>query len=314
MSQLRFIDVSVEFDVRHRGDLEQVHALKHLSLELPRGQILAIVGESGSGKSVMVAALTRTLTRRAKVTGQIQHFAGEDAQPTDLLAISDQEVRRTYLGRELGVIPQQVSAHLTPTRTIGAQVHETIKAIAKPGVKPREILAHLFEVCDMDPAWMKRYPHELSGGQAQRVGLVLALIGDPQVLIADEPTAGLDPDRVGGFLDLIKTQREQGRSSLIITHDVDAARKVADVVGVLLNGHLVEFGPANKVLNTPAHPWTRQLLAALPSGGLIPPDGHALDGDCTPESADVINDLGGYPRWRPDPSIPNWTVLGVTHV
>lgn len=313
MSQLRFIDVNVAFDVRHRGDHQQVQALNHLSLELPRGKTLAIVGESGSGKSVMVAAITRTLTKRATVTGQIQHFADEDAMPVDLLAISDQEVRRGYLGRELGIIPQQVSAHLTPTRSIGSQIHETIKAIGKPGVKARDILDHLFGVCDMDPAWMKRYPHELSGGQAQRVGLVLALIGDPQVLIADEPTAGLDPDRVGSFLELIKTQRDQGRSSLIITHDVDAARDVADVVGVLLHGHLVEFGPADKVLDTPAHPWTQQLLAALPSGGLVPPDGLALDGDCTPEGATVIRDLGGFPRWQPDPTIPDWTVLGASY-
>lgn len=313
MSQLRFIDVNVAFDVRHRGDHQQVHALKHLSLDLPRGKTLAIVGESGSGKSVMVGALTRTLTKRAAITGQIHHFASGDATPVDLLAISDQQVRRSYLGRELGIIPQQVSAHLTPTRSIGSQINETIKAIAKPGVSPSDLLDHLFTVCDMDPAWMKRYPHELSGGQAQRVGLVLALIGDPQVLIADEPTAGLDPDRVGSFLALIQTQRDQGRSSMIITHDVAAAREVADVVGVLLHGYLVEYGPADAVLGTPAHPWTQQLLAALPSGGLVPPDGLALVGDCTPEGATVMADLGGYDRWLPDPTIPEWTALGATY-
>ena len=313
MSQIRFIDVNVSFDVRHRGESAAVHALSHFSLDLSRGKTLAIVGESGSGKSVMVGALTRTLTKRATITGQVLHYGTQDAQPVNLLAVSESTIRRTYLGRELGIIPQQVSAHLTPTRSIGSQFKETIRAIGKPGIRERDLLASLCASCDVDPAWMKRYPHELSGGQAQRVGLALALVGDPQVLIADEPTAGLDPDRVESFLTLIKSQRDQGRSSLIITHDVDAARSVADQVGVLLHGHLVEVGPSDRVLTTPAHPWTQQLLAALPSGGLVPPNGEALAGDCTPADATVIHDAGGYPRWLPDPTIPEWTVLGAFH-
>lgn len=311
--QIQFIDVNVFFDVRHRGDFADVQALRHFSLAVERGQTMAILGESGSGKSVMVASMTRTLTKRARASGKILYTKEEGGTARDLLALSDTQIRQEILGREIGIIPQQVSAHLTPTRSIGAQFDETFAAIGKAETKRKEWLGHLFEICDVDPKWMKRFPHELSGGQAQRVGLALALVGDPLVLVADEPTAGLDPDRVESFLTLLRSQRAAGRTSLMITHDVEAAKSVADMVGVLLHGHLVEVGPVDKVLEHPAHPWTRQLLAALPSGGLIPPDGKALDGDSTPDGATVVNDPGGHPRWLPDPSIPSWTVLGESH-
>lgn len=313
MNTLSLIDVSVSFDVRHRGQAQDVQALHHLSLTLGQGQTLAIVGESGSGKSVMVAAITHTLTKRARVQGEIRFQRQADAPSVDLLALSEQEMRRTYLGRQIGIMPQQVSAHLTPTRTIGAQVNETVRAIGNHNGNAQAFIDALFSTCDVDPSWMKRYPHELSGGQAQRVGLALALIGDPHLLIFDEPTAGLDPDRVDSFLQLMNTQRDQGRSSLIITHDVDCARTVADVVGVLFHGHLVEIGPTEHVLSTPAHPWTNELLAALPAGGLIPPSGEQLEGDTTPAGATVITDAGGFPRWLPNPRIPTWSVLGVAH-
>ncbi|WP_336248657.1 ATP-binding cassette domain-containing protein [Stomatohabitans albus] len=310
MTRLRFDDVSVAFDVRHRGSLEPVHALRHLSLSLPDATILAIVGESGSGKSVMVAALTQTLTRRATVDGAIWYTTNPENTPVNLLALPSTRLRSEFLGREIGIMPQQVSAHLTPTRSIGAQFKETIRAIGEPGSTLENVLEDLCLKCDVDPGWMKRFPHELSGGQAQRVGLALALVGNPGVLIADEPTAGLDPDRVDSFLNLIRLQRAQGRSSLIITHDVEAAKSVADHVGVLLNGHLVEVGPVAQVFGSPAHPWTQQLLAALPSGGLRPANGLALAEDTTPNGATVVTDGAGSPRWLPDPSIPEWTVLG----
>jgi ABC-type dipeptide/oligopeptide/nickel transport system ATPase component len=240
-------------------------ALKGVSLELGKGETLAIVGESGSGKSVTALAITRLLPTPPAVYegGQIL-FDGKD-----LLKASDTELRRVRGGR-IAYIFQEPSTSLNPVYTIRSQIAEMIR-LHRPEVTDidAEIIHWLDAVGIVDPATrINDYPHQLSGGMQQRVMIAMALSARPELLIADEPTTALDVTIQKQILDKLRDlQKDLGMAVLLITHNFAIIGGLARHVAVMYRGEVVEFGETDQVLRNPKHPYTQALIACIPRLG-----------------------------------------------
>ena len=240
-------------------------ALKGVSLELGKGETLAIVGESGSGKSVTALAITRLLPTPPAVYegGQIL-FDGKD-----LLKASDAELRRVRGGR-IAYIFQEPSTSLNPVYTIRSQIAEMIR-LHRPEVTDidAEIIHWLDAVGIVDPATrINDYPHQLSGGMQQRVMIAMALSARPELLIADEPTTALDVTIQKQILDKLRDlQKDLGMAVLLITHNFAIIGGLARHVAVMYRGEVVEFGETDQVLRNPKHPYTQALIACIPRLG-----------------------------------------------
>jgi peptide/nickel transport system ATP-binding protein len=247
----------------------QVAAVSDVSFQIQPGECLALVGESGCGKSVLAAALLGFLPGNAEIAGDAT-LSSADRPPIELLTASDQVLARTVRGRRIGLIPQSPAAHLTPVRTARAQLEETVRAHHPGETQPRAAAERVAVRAGLRPGDLDRYPHELSGGMAQRVATALALVGDPWLLIADEPTTGLDRELVDALLDELRRLIADHRAVLLITHDLVAARRVADRVAVMYAGHLVEVGPVADILERPRHPYTHGLINSLPDRAFTP--------------------------------------------
>ena len=249
------------------SDGDRPFAIEDISLAVGRGEILCVVGESGSGKSVLASAIMGALPRGLRrTTGTIQ-FAGQD------LAQLPEDKLRAIRGRQIAMIFQEPMAALNPSIRIGKQIEEILEihAPAMPQAeRARRALALMREMQLPDPETIaRRYPHEISGGQCQRVVIAMALAWNPALLIADEPTTALDVTTQAQILRLIKALRdEHGHGILFVTHDFGVVADIADRVAVMQRGRLVEIGPTEQVLNHPQHPYTQQLIAAVPS--LVP--------------------------------------------
>ena len=237
-------------------------AVSALSLTLGRGEILCVVGESGSGKSMTALAVMGLLPANLPAPSGRVLFEGRD-----LLALAERE-RRDLSGRRLAMIFQEPSAALNPIYRVGDQVAETFRLHTKlSAAEIRERVLALFrEVRLPDPEQLYHsYPHQLSGGQCQRVMIATALALDPAILIADEPTTALDVTTQAQILRLMLDLRQRhGTGILFITHDFGVVAEIADRVAVMQNGRLVEEGPRDRVLRRPEAAYTRDLLAAVP--------------------------------------------------
>lgn len=241
-----------------------VHPARDISLTFPPGQITAIVGESGCGKSVLALAALGLLPAGTQTRGSL-HAAG-----LDVLAATEEQLR-SVRGRGIGLIPQSAATQLTPVRTIGSTVTETLAAHGLPATAAA--VTELLAGVDLPAEAARRYPHEISGGMAQRVLVALTCALDPQVLVADEPTSALDARSADIVASLLRARAAGGAAVVLITHDLLAARATADRVAVMYAGAILEHGPAAVVLHEPAHDYTAALLAALPENGLRPPPG-----------------------------------------
>ncbi|PVE94004.1 ABC transporter ATP-binding protein [Microbacterium sp. TPD7012] len=257
---LRVRDLRVSFGTR--APIEVVHGL---DLDVAPGEVVAVVGESGSGKSVTALSVIGLLPDGARATGSVKLHGRE------LLGLSPRELRQVR-GAEIALISQDPVASLNPVFTIGFQVVEAVRShdrsLSTRAARRRAI--ELLELVDIpDPARrMKQYPHELSGGQCQRVGIAMALASDPQLLIADEPTTALDVTVQAEVLDVLaRLGRREGRAILLITHDMGVVAELADRVVVMRHGERVEEGTARSVLLTPSAGYTRELLDAVPRIG-----------------------------------------------
>ncbi|MEU6646664.1 ABC transporter ATP-binding protein [Saccharomonospora sp. NPDC046836] len=241
-----------------------VHASQALSLPVESGRVTAIVGESGCGKSVLALAIMGLLPPGTSTAGSI-YFEG-----LDLLALPESGLRQVR-GNRIGLIPQSAATHLNPVRTVGATVTESLRHYGLPA-ETGDVDAILDQV-RLPAGTSARYPHELSGGMAQRVLVAMTLALRPAVVVADEPTSALDPETTRMVLRALRDHAERGAAVLLITHDLVAAREAADTVAVMYAGRLLEVGPAATVLNAPSHDYTQALLAALPENGLQPAAG-----------------------------------------
>jgi peptide/nickel transport system ATP-binding protein len=262
-------------DIRHLDiRFGAAQAVRGISLQLDQGEVLGIVGESGSGKSATALAILGLLGPSASVTGQILWHGANSANPvasapTDLLQQPASALRRIR-GREIAMIFQEPMTALNPVMTIGRQVAEAYEAHV-PSFTGREArrraIAALESVSIPDAAQRYGdYPHQFSGGQRQRILIAMALMHRPRLLIADEPTTALDVTVQAQVLELLRDlQRQHGLAMLFISHDLAVVGQVASRVAVMRSGEIVETGPAQRILTTPEHPYTRSLLAAVPT-------------------------------------------------
>ncbi|GAA1116647.1 ABC transporter ATP-binding protein [Streptomyces javensis] len=252
-------DLTVRFRLRHGVE---VAAVTGASLDLAAGECLALVGESGCGKSVLTAALLGLLPANTEVTGTA--LVGG----VDVLAADERTLARKVRGRLIGLVPQSPAAHLNPVRTVRSQLHETVRELLNP---PRDRLPYLVRQAAARASFpadrLDHHPHQLSGGLAQRAATALALVGDAPLLLADEPTTGLDRDLVDATAGELRRHADSGRAVLIVTHDLTAAQRVADRVAVMYAGRIVELALAADFFGTPGprHPYAHGLLEALPT-------------------------------------------------
>jgi peptide/nickel transport system ATP-binding protein len=289
MSLLSIQDLTVTYG---RGSSART-ALHGVSLEVGRGERVAIVGESGSGKSTTAHAVLRLLPAAADLTGGTVRLSGvaDGSGDLDLVTATDRQVR-SVRGVRIGFVPQDPTVSLNPVTRIGTQVAEVLRIHGlATGAEARERAVEELRRAGIDRPELRarQYPHELSGGMRQRVLIAIALIGDPELLVADEPTSALDVTVQRTILDhLDRLVAERGTSVLFITHDLGVAADRADRIVVMSEGRIVEQGTPAEVLGAPREAYTRALIAAAPS----------LD--------DVTVSVGratGLPSERPDPLV-----------
>jgi len=252
-----------------------------VNVSLQAGSILGIVGESGSGKSTILKAAMGLLGTGWMVTGGGIWLGGKN-----LLELNEKQLRKIR-GAEIGIVFQDAGAYLCPIRTIGSQIHESMAAhvkISKADARARAL--ELFEKLnfkDAERVWTS-YPFELSGGMNQRVGIAIAMLLNPSVLLADEPTSALDVlVQKQVILEMLRLRDLFGLSIILVTHDIGTAARMADHIMVLRNGEVIEYGRAYQILNDPQNEYTKALLSAAPKlkVGLCPNPPGALPLDPT---------------------------------
>jgi peptide/nickel transport system ATP-binding protein len=251
-------DLSVEFRTRSGT----VKVLDHIGFSVDKGETVALVGESGSGKSVTAFAVMGILDPAGKVTSGRALFGG-----TDLLALSERDLAEQR-GRELSMIFQNPRTALNPIRKVGQQIADVLVrhgGATRPDA-PRAAVEMLKRVRIPDPERRaEAYPFELSGGMCQRIMIAIALACRPALLIADEPTTGLDVTTQAVIMDLIgELAHESGMATIFITHDLALAAEYCDRIVVMHAGHVVEAAPARALFARPHHPSSAKLLAATP--------------------------------------------------
>ncbi len=250
---LKIEDLEVRF-----GDENVVRAVDGVSLEINRGEIVALVGESGSGKSITALSVTRLAPKAAKYVGGRIVFGDQD-----LLSMPDSKLRKIR-GNKISYIFQEPSVSLNPVFTVGWQIAETIKMHRK-GVKAKDEVKRLLALVQLPERIADAYPHQMSGGQQQRVMIAMALACEPDLLVADEPTTALDVTVQKEILNLLTELRENcGLSILLITHNLGIVNGIADRVYVMNRGKIVESGDVKTVLYNPQHEYTQKLISAIP--------------------------------------------------
>jgi peptide/nickel transport system ATP-binding protein len=254
-------DLAVEF--RTRDGI--IKALERVSFRVRKGETVGVVGESGSGKSVSALAILGLLPAAGRVTAGSAVFGG-----LDLLRASPRQLEE-YRGREVSMIFQNPRSALNPIRSVGQQLVDVLlrhAAIPRAAARPRalELLARV-QIPDPERRF-RAYPFELSGGMCQRVMIALALACSPALLIADEPTTGIDVTTQAAILDLLRDLARRSRmATLLITHDLGVVAERCDRIVVMHAGHVVETAPAPELFARPRHPYTARLIASTPRPG-----------------------------------------------
>lgn len=242
---------------------QSANAVRDLSLQIEKGQVLGLVGESGSGKSVTSLAIMRLLDAAAQIEGTIR------LEGTDLFALNA-EAMRALRGRDIAMIFQEPMTALNPVMSVGEQIAEAIR-VHHPAKSRRQVREEVLEAMQAvalpNPAQRYRdYPHQFSGGQRQRILIAMAIANRPRLLIADEPTTALDVTVQKQILELLADLRQRfGLTMLFISHDLAVVSQVADRVAVMRHGLLLEEASREAIFRNPVHPYTRALLGAVPT-------------------------------------------------
>ncbi len=240
---------------------ERELAVADVSFAIPNRETFALLGESGSGKSVTALSVMRLLPEAAHIEAGHVRLRGQD-----LLDLPEAQMR-TVRGTSIGMIFQEPMTSLNPVMTVGQQIGESLRRQGLPKSEARARARELLDAVRVPDAQrrLNEYPHHLSGGMQQRVMIAAALAGEPDLLIADEPTTALDVTIQAQVLELLRElQRELGMAMLFITHDLAVARQMADAVAIMQHGRIVEAGPAEEFFSKPNHEYSRNLFAALP--------------------------------------------------
>ncbi|GAA9735612.1 ABC transporter ATP-binding protein [Helicobacter pylori] len=242
-------------------------AVDGVSFGLKKSQTLCIVGESGSGKSITSLSILGLIEKPGQIVGGSIQFLGQD-----LLQLKEKQMQKEIRGKKIGMIFQEPMTSLNPSYTVGFQINEVLK-IHHPSLNKKERLERV--VYELERVGIPHagdtyheYPFNLSGGQRQRVMIAMAMVCEPEILIADEPTTALDVTIQAQILELMKElQQKKGTSILFITHDLGVVAQIADEVVVMYKGHVVEQASAKELFADPRHPYTKALLSAIPKPG-----------------------------------------------
>jgi peptide/nickel transport system ATP-binding protein len=293
MTEKNVLEIS-EFNVDFWVDGVWYPAVIDMNLGLAAGKVTAIVGESGSGKSTTALGLMSLLASNARMQGSVT-VKGEE------MLNAKASVLREFRGKEVAYIFQEPMTALNPLFTIGYQIVETLRNHFDLG--PKEAQARALELITMvdipDPAGsINKYPHQLSGGQRQRAMIAQALACDPALLVADEPTTALDVTVQAEILDLMRGLKDKLNSAiLLITHDMGVVADMADEILVMKDGITVEKGTADQIFNKPQHPYTQQLLGAVPKLGSTKKRPLPYKEDAKPEPVLKLTDVTiEYPK------------------
>ena len=294
MALLDVRDLRTSFFVRS-GELG---VLDGVTLEIEPGEVLGLVGETGSGKSVTAYSIIRLLKTPGRVVSGEVRWDGQD-----LLPLPEEEMEQLIRGRQIAMIFQNPREALDPLMTVGRQLTQVleIRQSMSREEASREAVRLLKSVHIADPQRrLRSYPHELSGGTAQRVMIALALSCHPRLLIADEPTTGLDVTTQYQIVQLLRELRERtGMAILLITHDLALAAELCDRVAVLYAGRIAEVGPMQNLFRWPRHPYTSALLGSRPRLGMT--------GDIPTIPGNVANLMNPPSGCRFHPRCPNAT-------
>ena len=250
--------ISIEnLTTRYNTSKGLVHALEDVTFAIDKGESIGIAGESACGKSTLGLSIIQMISNGKIYSGKIQ-FDGKS-----LLDVSDDEFNKSIRWKEISMVFQGAMNSLDPVFSIQQQFEEVLKQHNFEGDSKQSILQSLNSV-NLDESVLKKFPHELSGGMKQRVVIAMALILKPKFVIADEPTTALDVLIQAQIVNLFKKLKKDGQSFMIISHDLAVLSEVAEKIGIMYGGQMIEFGTSEEIFLEPKHPYTKGLLESIP--------------------------------------------------
>ena len=254
---MTFLDVD-GLTTRYQTSKGQVHALEDVNFSLEKGESIGIAGESACGKSTLGLTLIRMIQGGKIISGKIT-FDGES-----ILDITESKFDNDYRWKKISMVFQGAMNSLDPVYTIKQQFVEVLKEHDYEGDSEKLIFDSISSV-NLDESVLKKYPHELSGGMKQRIIIAMALLLKPKFVIADEPTTALDVLIQAQIVNLLKKLKKDGMSIMLITHDLAVLSEIADKIGIMYGGGMIEFGSSQDIYKNPKHPYTKGLLESIPT-------------------------------------------------
>ena len=254
---MTFLDVA-SLTTRYQTSKGQVHALEDVYFSLEKGESIGIAGESACGKSTLGLSLIRMIQGGKIISGKVS-FDGES-----ILDLTESKFDTDYRWKKISMVFQGAMNSLDPVYTIKQQFVEVLKEHDYRGDSEKLILDSISSV-NLDESVLKKYPHELSGGMKQRIIIAMALLLKPKFVIADEPSTALDVLIQAQIVNLLKKLKKDGMSIMLITHDLAILSEIADKIGIMYGGGMIEFGSSQDIYKNPKHPYTKGLLESIPT-------------------------------------------------
>lgn len=253
---MAFLDVQ-NLTARYQTSKGDVHALEQVNFSLEKGESIGIAGESACGKSTLGLSLIRMLQGGKVLSGKVS-YDGES-----ILDLKESEFNKKYRWKKIAMVFQGAMNSLDPVFTIKEQFLEVLRQHKHEG-DSKKLISDSLKSVNLNEDILKKYPHELSGGMKQRVVIAMALLLKPRLVIADEPTTALDVLIQAQIVNLLKKLKKEGMSIMLITHDLAILSEIADKIGIMYGGQMVEFGTSQEIFKNPKHPYTQGLLASIP--------------------------------------------------